>query len=97
MTNQFVTCEIGPSATLHVTMYNYTREDSFEKLAEMKISNVIDVTYCEISRDGTRIAILLPEPTNSLKILEFSNQSETIKFREILSIPMSLPDFKEMR
>ena len=92
-----MTCEIGPNATLHVTMYNYTKEDSFDKLAEMRISNVIDVTYSEISRDGSRIAILLPEPTNSLKILEYSNQADNIKFREILSIPMSLPDFKEMR
>ena len=63
----------------------------------MKIQNVIDVTYVEMSRDGSRVAILLPEPTNALKILEYSNQNDEKKFREILSIPMSLSDFKEMR
>ena len=63
----------------------------------MKIENVIDVTYVEMSRDGSRVAILLPEPTNALKILEYSNQNDEKKFREILSIPMSLSDFKEMR
>ena len=97
MTNQFVTGEIGPGATLHVTMYNYSKEKFFEKIAETKISNVIDVSYMEISRDGSRIAILLPEPTNALKILEFSNQSDEIRFREILSIPMTLADFKELK
>ena len=97
MTNQFVTGEIGPGATLHVTMYNYSKEKFFEKIAETKISNVIDVSYMEISRDGSRIAILLPEPTNALKILEFSNQSDEIRFREILSIPMTLTDFKELK
>ena len=78
-------------------MYNYTKEDLFEKLAETKITNVIDVTYIEISRDGSRVAILLPEPTNCLKILEYSNQPEGIKFKEILSIPMNIPDFKELK
>ena len=52
---------------------------------EAKIGNVIDVTYIEISRDGSRVAILLPEPTNCLKILEYSNQPEGIKFKEILN------------
>ena len=46
-------------------MYNYTKEDNFDKLAETKIGNVIDVTYIEISRDGSRLALLLPEPTNA--------------------------------
>ena len=78
-------------------MYSYTKENLFEKLAETKISNVIDVTYVEMSRDGSRIAVLLPEPTNSLKILEYTNQSDENIIREILSIPMSLTDFKEMR
>ena len=78
-------------------MYNYTKEDFFEKLAETKIGNVIDVTYIEISRDGSRVAILLPEPTNALKVLEYSNQSEGVKFREILSIPMTLSEFKELK
>ena len=78
-------------------MYNYTKEDLFQKLAETKITNVIDVTYIEISRDGSRVAILLPEPTNCLKILEYSNQPEGIKFKEILSIPMNIPDFKELK
>ena len=78
-------------------MYNYTKENFFEKVTETKIGNVIDVTYIEISRDGSRIAILLPEPTNALKILEFANQSEGAKFREILSIPMTLSDFKELK
>ena len=78
-------------------MYNYTKEDNFDKLAETKIGNVIDVTYIEISRDGSRLALLLPEPTNALKILEYSNQSEGVKFREILSIPMTLSDFKELK
>ena len=78
-------------------MYNYTKENFFEKVAECKIGNVIDVTYVEISREGSRIAILLPEPTNALKILEFSKQEEGVKFREILSIPMSLSEFKELK
>ena len=78
-------------------MYNYTKENLFEKIIDMKIENVIDVTYVEMSRDGSRVAILLPEPTNALKILEYSNQNDEKKFREILSIPMSLSDFKEMR
>ena len=78
-------------------MYKYTKESNFEKLAETKIGNVIDVTYIEISREGSRIAILLPEPTNSLKILEYSKTLEGTKFREILSIPMELSDFKEMK
>ena len=78
-------------------MYNYTKENFFERVAEAKIGNVIDVTYIEISRDGSRVAILLPEPTNALKVLEFVNQSEGVKFREILSIPMTLSDFKELK
>ena len=78
-------------------MYNYTKENFFERVAEAKIGNVIDVTYIEISREGSRIAILLPEPTNALKILEFSNQEEGVKFREILSIPMNLSEFKELK
>ena len=78
-------------------MYNYSKEKFFEKIAETKIGNVIDVTYMEISRDGSRVSILLPEPTNCLKILEFANQSDEIRFREILSIPMNLPDFKELK
>ena len=78
-------------------MYTYTKENGFSKIAETKINDVIDVTYIEISRDGSRIAILLPEPTNALKILDYSNVQEEIKFKEILSIPMQLPDFKELR
>ena len=78
-------------------MYNYSKEKFFEKITETKISNVIDVSYMEISRDGSRIAILLPEPTNALKILEYSGKGEEIKFREILSIPMNLPEFKELK
>ena len=73
LTNQFVTGEIGPGAFLHVMMYKYTKEEGFTKLAETKISNVIDVSYIEISRDGSKVAILLPEPTNALKILDYSN------------------------
>ena len=88
---------MGPGANLYVTMYNYSKEKFFEKITETKISNVIDVSYMEISRDGSRIAILLPEPTNALKILEYSGKGEEIKFREILSIPMNLPEFKELK
>ena len=78
-------------------MYKYTKEEGFTKLAETKISNVIDVSYIEISRDGSKIAILLPEPTNALKILDYSNNADGVKFKEILSIPMELPDFKELK
>ena len=78
-------------------MYTYTKEQGFTKITETKISNVIDVTYMEISRDGSKIAILLPEPTNALKILDYSNNPEGAKIKEILSIPMELPDFKELK
>ena len=78
-------------------MYKYTKEEGFTKITETKISNVIDVSYIEISRDGSKIAILLPEPTNALKILDYSNNAEGIRFKEILSIPMELPDFKELK
>lgn len=78
-------------------MYNYTKENLFKKLAQTKIENVIDVTYVEMSKDGSRVAVLLPEPTNALKILEYSKQSDEVKFRETLSIPMNISDFKEMR
>ena len=80
-----------------MTLYNYSKEDFFEKIVECKIGNVIDVTYIEISRDGSRVAILIPEPTNALKILEYTNQGEEVKFKEILSIPMTLSDFKELK
>ena len=60
-------------------MYTYTKEQGFTKITETKISNVIDVTYMEISRDGSKIAILLPEPTNALKILDYSNNPEGAK------------------
>ena len=43
------------------------------------------------------MAILIPEPTNALKILEYTNQGEEVKFKEILSIPMTLSDFKELK
>ena len=56
-------------------MYNYTKEEGFRKITETKIENVIDVTYIDISRDGSKVAILLPEPTNALKILDYSNTS----------------------
>ena len=78
-----MTGEIGPGAFLHVYMYSYTKEESFKKLAETKINNVIDVSYIEISRDGSKVAILLPEPTNSLKILDYSNTPEGSKFKEM--------------
>ena len=78
-------------------MYSYTKEESFKKLAETKINNVIDVSYIEISRDGSKVAILLPEPTNSLKILDYANTPEGSRFKEILSIPLELPDFKELK
>ena len=97
LTNQFVTAEIDKGAILKVIMYNYTKEEGFSKITDLKINDIIDVTYIEISRDGSRIAILLPEPTNALKILDYSNVQEEIKFKEILSIPMQLPDFKELR
>lgn len=95
LTSQFVTTEIGYEAVLNVIMYSYSKEDGFRKLSETKISNVVDVTYIEISRDGSKIAILLPEPTNALKILDYNKESGVLK--EILSIPMELTDFKEMR
>ena len=66
-------------------MYTYTKEQGFTKITETKISNVIDVTYIEISRDGSKIAILLPEPTNALKILDYLNNQDGVKFKEILS------------
>ena len=78
-------------------MYSYTKEESFKKLAETKINNVIDVSYIEISRDGSKVAILLPEPTNTLKILDYSSTLERNELKEILSIPMDLPDFKELK
>ena len=95
LTSQFVTSEIGFEAVLNVIMYSYSKEDGFKKLSETKISNVVDVTYIEISRDGSKIAILLPEPTNALKILDYNKDTGVLK--EILSIPMELTDFKEMR
>ena len=97
LTNQFVTAEIGPGAYLHVIMYSYTKEEGFNKIADTKIGNVIDVSYIEISRDGSKVAILLPEPTNALKILDYSNTPEGKIFKEIISIPMELPDFKELK
>ena len=78
-------------------MYSYTKEEGFIKLAETKIGNVIDVSYIEISRDGSKVAILLPEPTNALKILDYSKTAEGNRFKEILSIPMEMPDFKELK
>ena len=57
-------------------MYTYTKEEGFKKLAETKINNVIDVSYIEISREGSKVAILLPEPTNALKILDYSSTLE---------------------
>ena len=78
-------------------MYTYTKENGFNKIIETKIGNVIDVSYIEISRDGSKVAILLPEPTNALKILDYSNTPEGPRFKEILSIPMEMPDFKELK
>ena len=66
----------------------------FQKLIDLKIEAVTDVTYVEISRDGTKIALLLPEPSNCLKILDYQNTNDGIKFKEILSIPIILQDFK---
>lgn len=95
LTSQFVTTEIGYEAVLNVLMYSYSKEEGFKKIIETKINNVVDVTYIDISRDGSKIAILLPEPTNALKILDYNEENST--FKEILSIPMELADFKEMR
>ena len=78
-------------------MYSYTKEEGFNKIADTKIGNVIDVSYIEISRDGSKVAILLPEPTNALKILDYSNTPEGKIFKEIVSIPIELPDFKELK
>ena len=78
-------------------MYSYTKEEGFNKIADTKIGNVIDVSYIEISRDGSKVAILLPEPTNALKILDYSNTPDGKIFKEIVSIPMELPDFKELK
>ena len=78
-------------------MYTYTKEEGFKKIVDTKISNVIDVSYIEISRDGSKVAIVIPEPTNALKILDYSNTADGVKFKEILSIPLELPDFKELK
>ena len=78
-------------------MYCYTKEESFKKLDETKINNVIDVSCVEISRDGSKVAILLQEPTNSLRILDYANTPKGNRFKEILSIPLELPNFKELK
>ena len=73
-------------------MYTYTKEEGFKKIVDTKISNVIDVSYIEISRDGSKVAIVIPEPTNALKILDYSNTADGVKFKEILSILVSKTD-----
>ena len=40
---------------------------------------------------------MIPEPTNALKILDYSSKSEEKQLKEILSIPLEVSDFKDLK
>ena len=69
-------------------MFTYTKEEKFKPICEKSVNNCSEVTYIDISRDGKRISVLLPEPNNCLKIFDIKTIDETThSIKEILSIP----------
>lgn len=97
VTNDFVTCEVAFNNVLYIKLFKYSRDDGFSLVTETQIQNCSEVTYLDIARDGSRILLLLPEPNQCMKILDVITDQEEPKFKEVLSIPISSPDYKKCK
>ena len=50
-----------------------------------------------MARDGSRLLLLLPEPNQCMKILDVINEDGQLSMKEVLSIPISSPDYKKCK
>ncbi len=66
-------------------IYNYSKEKGFDLIARTSISKALEVSVLSFSYDGTRLAVLIPEPLQILKMYELT-EKKIIK--EIITIPL---------
>ena len=97
VTNHFVTCEVAFNNVLYIKLYTYSRTEGFKLLTESQIQNCSEVTYLDMARDGSRLLLLLPEPNQCMKILDVINEDGQLSMKEVLSIPISSPDYKKCK
>ena len=100
VTSQFVTCELTYNTVLHIKLYNYEREKGFSLVCETTIADCVEVTYLDISRDGTRILVVLPEPMLCMKLFDVVEDvtSGNKEIKEVLTIPMdTLIEYKKCK
>jgi len=76
-------CECGINSTLKI--FNYSKDKGFDLLTRTSIPKALEVSVLSFSYDGTRLAVLIPEPLQILKIYEFSDKKN---MKEIISIPL---------
>lgn len=75
--------ECGINSTLKI--YNYSKEKGFDFLARTSISKALEVSALSFFCDGSRLAVLIPEPLQILKIFDLSDKKN---LKELISIPL---------
>lgn len=76
-------CECGRNSQIKI--YNYSKEKGFELITQTTISKALDVRVMSFSYDGMRLAVLIPEPLQVLKVFDFTDKKN---LKEIITVPL---------
>lgn len=98
---QLLTAEMIYNSEMRICIYAYNKEaeTKFKLLGETSIPECFNAEYMDMTRDGSRVLVYIPEPNLCLKIFDISAEDGNDKktFTEILTIKLSTNDYKKIK